>query len=207
MRGRKTANGTVFGEYVDRAPIGQSRHHELGDTSQRVLVVEGRREQRARLAKKREPLLGGMLCLERPGVIERESDSVGDQLEQANILLSEVLLSLRAHMCDADHPILDDERDRDQRLDTVLAENGADQVDLAQVVDEPGIARRRDATGETLAQRNRHRLAHLVLVKADGDAHDQTLTGLVEEEDRGGIPFENLRIRSSSAGTRSPSEK
>ena len=46
----------ILAGHVDRAPVGEPRHGEASDACERLVVLEGRREQRARLCDEGQPL-------------------------------------------------------------------------------------------------------------------------------------------------------
>ena len=57
VRDREPAERAAVLDHVDRAPVGQVRDREADDPCERRLVVQRRRQRRARLGEEREPLL------------------------------------------------------------------------------------------------------------------------------------------------------
>ena len=108
-------------EQIDHAPVGELGHCELRDARQRDVDVEGRREHGARLAEELQPLLRGALGFGQRRLVDRHRDPVGDQLEQAHVLVDELCKGDRAGVDDADHFFFDDEGNRDDRIDAPLA--------------------------------------------------------------------------------------
>ena len=158
MRHREPLDRAVACEHVDRAPVGQLRHDERGEVDERLLVLERRGEERARLGEERQPLLRLALPLDETDLGDRERDPVRDQLEHPQVVGREMAALLGARVDDPDHLVLHDQRDRDERPDPACVQHRADELDLVEVVDEARRARRRDGSGEPFAERDRRRL-------------------------------------------------
>ena len=62
----------LLDQHRDRAPVGEQRHRELGETLERPLELERRGEQRSRLAEEGEPLAQRLLGRREPGSLEGE---------------------------------------------------------------------------------------------------------------------------------------
>ena len=83
------------------------------------------------------------------------------------------------------------ERDSEEALDALLAEHGIDLVGAADVAEHDRPALGGDSAGEPLSDRDADALFHLVL-EADRRAGDELASGLVEQEDGGGVRLEHV---------------
>jgi len=90
----------------------------------------------------------------------------------------------------ADHAVLDDQRDRDERVDPALTEHRAIELDLREVRREQRLPELGDPAGHAGADRDRNRPLELD-VQPDGRADVQEAV-VLDEEDRGGIRFQHL---------------
>ena len=79
---RQQLDAAGAGQHVDGAPVGDARHGELGDGAQRVLVVEGGREELACLGEEGQILLEELLL----GDVAREDgDAAVDGIDAVDV--------------------------------------------------------------------------------------------------------------------------
>ena len=88
VRRRDTDDAVVVNDVDDR-PVGELVHAKAGERTEDVLVVERRRHQRRRFAQDVRPPAGGfgldaafVLPFEQEGVLERDGDLGGDELQR-----------------------------------------------------------------------------------------------------------------------------
>ena len=145
-----------------------------------------RRGQQAALQRRgsRSVQLGG----ER---LHRDRGTVGGELEQIHILVSECAGAQRAHMQDADDLAFSQQRGTHQRPDALLQQDGIDDLGVIDLVNDHRAALRRDPPGEAPPHRYLHALLDLFFQPARGRRHQ--LAGLaIQQQDRGGIGLQGL---------------
>ena len=91
--GEPLERAVLVDESID-APVGEARDGEVGDARERLLVVERRREQRARLGQEGKRVAARVARARRSTselrLADREREPVGDQLEQPHVRAREV---------------------------------------------------------------------------------------------------------------------
>jgi hypothetical protein len=130
--------------------------------------------------------LGHPALLEQLGVLDRRRRAVGGELEQLLVLRGELAEGEGADVQYADHAALDQQRDAEQRLDALLAQDRVVDVGVVDVGDEDRPPVGRDAAGEAAPEGDRHALLDLLL-DALGGARPQPLAVRLEQEDGGGV--------------------
>ena len=128
---------------------------------------------------------------EQPGALDRRRRARGGHLQHREVVLAERPRLQRADVEHADQLALDDQRDPEQRLDALLAQDRIEDVGVVDVGDEDRDALGRDPAGEALAERNPHAALDLLLDPLGG-AGDELLRGDVEQQDRDGVDRERL---------------
>ena len=116
VRDREPLDLPVGADDVDRAPVGEARDAELRDLAERVVVVERRREQLARLREEGHPLAQRLLGRVQARAGERLRRLPCErQLHLAALGLEEdVAVERERHR--AEHATLDRERHDDERV-------------------------------------------------------------------------------------------
>ena len=108
-----------------------------------------------------------------------------------HVVVGEVPFLERAHVKHADHGALDDQRNAEQRLEALLAQQRVDDLGVFEVGDAHRLARAGDATREALAYGDAHPLHHLLLEALRGARHERAAV-VLEQEDRRGVHVEDV---------------
>ena len=103
-------------EDVDRAPVGEPRDRDLGQPSQRLLVVERRRKQLARLGEERHPCFRDLQRFVEARALECLRGLTREGELQSAAVSVEVLVGREGERQAADRPALDDERQAHERV-------------------------------------------------------------------------------------------
>jgi hypothetical protein len=111
-------------------------------------------------------------------------------LKQVALIAVEHARRQAADVQDADDAALDDQRDAEQGLDALLAQDRVEDVGVVDVVDRDRALLGGDAAGEAAAERDLHALFDLLLDPL-GRARVQPVA--LEQEDRDGVDLEDLR--------------
>ena len=125
----------------------------VGDQLQRLEALRGRLRRLARHA----------LLPEEPGLLEGEGGAVGGELEEVAFVGGEFAWGEAADVQDADDGAFDEQRDAEQGLDALLAQDRVEDVGVVDVGDGDRAALGGDAPGEAAADRDPHALFDLFL--------------------------------------------
>jgi hypothetical protein len=129
-------------------------------------------------------------AVSRASRFDGERGAVAGELEQVALLLGELA---RREAPDVQHPddaAAHDERDAEQGLDALLAQDRVVDVGVLEVGDGDRATLRGDATGEAAAERDPHPLLDLLL-DALGGARVQLVA--LEQQDRDGVDGQDVR--------------
>ena len=130
-----------------------------------------------------EPVARRSLDLEQARMRDRNGCSIRGELQELDLVLVERARRQSPDVQHADDVALDEQRHPAERLDSLLAQDRVEDVGMVDVVQDDGPARGRDATGETLPQRDPDPAFDLLL-DADGGARHELAPFLVEQQDR-----------------------
>ena len=124
-----------------------------------------------------------------PRVLDPEPDPVGDDLEQLRVLSIELPGLERAHVEDADHAALEEDRHAEERAHSLLPQDRVQHLGVVDVRDEDGPLLRRHAPGEATPERDPHTGRDLLLQTLGHPRHQvpavqQQNGGRVGPEDR-----------------------
>src|SRR4051794_15781377 len=169
-------------ELVEQLVDRQVRERRVGH------ALDGAQDVRCALG----PLARELLAFVQEPVLDRERGAVGRELEQVAVVDGELARRQRAHVHDAEHAALDEERDAEHRADALLAQDRVQDVRVVDVRDVDRPALRGDAPGEPAADGDADALLDLLL-DALRRARVEHPRVLVEEQDRGGVGPQDLR--------------
>ena len=155
MRDHQPLDLAVLAEHVDRAPVGEPRNHEAGQTGERPLIGHRRREQLARLGDERGPLSSGALGLVEPRPLEREGRLAREGDLHLPASLAEIHVLAEREADHADDTTLERERQDGQGVSVLAppAKHGEELVPLVLRAEEerlpgPGDVRHRQLCGD-----------------------------------------------------------
>ena len=120
------------------------------------------------------------------GLLDGERCPRCDQPEQEEVVFGEVPAFEGADVEHADETLVRDQRHARERPQSVLAKEGAVDLDGRDVFDHPRLALSSDAAREALPDRHPHTLRHLHLEPGRG-SRDEVVSLLVEDEERRGV--------------------
>jgi hypothetical protein len=123
---------------------------------------------------------------EQPGVVDRESDAIGDDLEDLRVILVEVPLRERPDMENPEQPGLDDQRDAEQRANLLLVEERVESVAGSEVADRDRALFGSNPAGEAFADRDAEADLNRLL-ETPGSSGRQLIGLLIEKQNRGGV--------------------
>jgi hypothetical protein len=118
--------------------------------------------------------------------------AVGRKLKKLGIVLREDPGRERADVEHAEDVSVHEQRNAEERLDALLAQDRVEDVGMVDVVDDDGAPLRRDPACEALSHRDADALLDL-LFDALGGPRDQLARAFVEEEERARIGLQGLR--------------
>jgi hypothetical protein len=113
----------------------------------------------------------GPFGLRRAGT-DGESNPVGHELKQVAVLPLEPTRRQRADVQYTQHIPADEQRDPEQRADTLLPQDRVEHIRVIDLFDEHRLLLGGDAPGEPAPERNAHSLPHLLL-NASGRGRDE----------------------------------
>jgi hypothetical protein len=134
---------------------------------------------------------GVALGLERACVLDRERRPVGRELQQLDVLVTELPGAERPDVENSKDLPGDEQRDAQHRLDALVPKDLIENVGVVDVREYDGRAARGDSTGETPPDRDPHPLLDFFL-DSDRRSGDQLVRLGVEEEHRAGLDVEAL---------------
>lgn len=179
-------------EEEDRAGVGAEGIADAREQDGEQLVHLEVRERRVRhRLQLLEAPARRALGLEEPRVVDRERGAIGCEFEQLDVAAAEDARHERPDVDDAEDGVPDDERDAEEGLDALLAQDRIEDVGVVDVVEDDGSALGGDAAGEAAPERDADTALHLLL-EPDRSARHELLPLLVEEEHRSRVAIEQV---------------
>ena len=123
-------------------------------------------------------------------VIDRQCGTVGDELEEVDVVLHELAWSEAADVQHADRHALDEERHSEQGLDALLPQQRIQHVGVIDIRKMQRAPLCGNAAREALPERDADSALDLFL-EADGRAGNELVGLLVEQQDRRGVDLED----------------
>ena len=114
-------------------------------------------------------------------LLDRERRALGDELQQLDVAVAEVVQVQRSDVQHTDDDVPHDERDAEHRLDPLLAQDGVENVGVVDVGKDHRPPLGGDRPGESAADRDAHALLDLLL-EPDRRARDELVPLRVEQE-------------------------
>ncbi|CAM5702750.1 hypothetical protein SANTM175S_04571 [Streptomyces antimycoticus] len=110
---RQLGLGRLVGDRIDGAPTGQRGHGHLGHQRQRLIAVQGAREEIGRLDEEGQGATAQPLQLGEAGALDGEGDAVGGELQPQGLFVAVAGGGLGGDAERAGEPALDLQRDGD----------------------------------------------------------------------------------------------
>ena len=123
--------------------------------------------------------------------LDCERRALGDELEQLDVILRELVRAQRAHVHHADDMVIRHQRHAEHRLDPLVEKDGIEHVVVVYDGKDHGASRCGDPPGETAADGDAHALLDLFL-DADRRARDKLVRRRVEQEDGARVDVEDV---------------
>jgi molybdenum cofactor synthesis domain-containing protein len=166
-------------------PLGQSPGDAENDSGRSSKFVRGRGDEFALERVEQQQFLVDERTL------EAEGHALGDEAEKLRVLFVENAVGQRPYVDHAEDALAGDERRAEQRLDSLLAQDGVQHVGVVGVLDEHYAPLGCDPAGEALADGDPDSALDFLL-DALGRPRNELVGFLVKQEDRARVGLERV---------------